>query len=114
MRISDWGSDVCSSDLAAKGGHARPGSRWGALLQEVRHARPEARSASSLGSGTQEVGGALGDRDGGGLRVAGGDAGHGGCIGDPHPLEQTGRGPCRAREWPAVKVRVIAVSTKKK
>src|SRR3546814_18094838 len=28
MRISDWSSDVCSSDLKASGCGGRPGNRW--------------------------------------------------------------------------------------
>src|SRR3546814_9754930 len=40
MRISDWSSDVCSSDLATRLGHVRRG-RLLLLVEDPRHLRPE-------------------------------------------------------------------------
>src|SRR3546814_17859502 len=94
MRISDWSSDVCSSDLRAKGQAGRlarglpqsngPGTytvRWAGCGPKLGH---HALGAGSLGPGR------LDDAAG-----------------------QNGRASCRERVWQSVYISAVAVSLKK-
>src|SRR3546814_12763685 len=42
MRISDWSSDVCSSDLLPVSGSAEPNPRWASAFVRARAAVPKA------------------------------------------------------------------------
>src|SRR3546814_10215718 len=87
MRISDWSSDVCSSDLGGRGGRDGGGGRRGRQLRKIGQHRAvlsdeqveqAGQEAGHLGSGDGLVGevapgaGAGGDAHLGGLGDAGG------------------------------------------
>src|SRR3546814_12643846 len=110
MRISDWSSDVCSSDLQDKSGR-KP--RIGEVehenerIAERLHPRP-AHKANELerARGDQQSG-----RDGvGGTRNPRRQRQRGGR--DPRP--EIGRGACRERVGQYVEISVVAVSLKTK
>src|SRR3546814_4778242 len=83
MRISDWSSDVCSSDLAV-GGQADPLDV--ALADDLARLQPLPQHRH-LGQRQ----GAAGDRQAG-LRLAGGRR-------DGQGQEEIGRAACRERVW---------------
>src|SRR3546814_14127082 len=91
MRISDWSSDVCSSDLAGDVAAAFVEQRGGGVEVVV-------------GQGQGEVGQRLGHARGGrhaeGQRAAAG-------------LDQIGRASCRERVCQYVSISVVAVLLKK-
>src|SRR3546814_11599195 len=96
MRISDWSSDVCSSDLQAQFGLVAAGVQAadvGGLLQQ--------RAALDRLGLDDRADLALADQSGG--------AGTGGGVG-----EQIGRATCSARVCPYVSISVVAVSFYKK
>src|SRR3546814_20845587 len=119
MRISDWSSDVCSSDL-----HVDPGAdiarirkkveesaasnpRWDkrvAILQVTEH-RPEALELRALLSASNA--GLAFD-----LRCAVREAVMN-FLRDAMP-EAIGRASCRERVWQSVSISVVAVSVQKK
>src|SRR3546814_18319784 len=104
MRISDWSSDVCSSDLPRAGGQ-RPAQRRGL----------EGRAGERLAAAAEQPGGAvMGDHrllrlvvvgeEGDGLHARLGQTAEG----------EIGRASCRARVGKLVEIRVVGVQLKKK
>src|SRR3546814_13543817 len=96
MRISDWSSDVCSSDLAE------------GLLEQTRDA-----SSGATVIGTVEVRWLDGDT----LHVATTEARAGGgayVVGRGDDIAEIGRASCRERVCQYVSISVVAVSLKKK
>src|SRR3546814_2926946 len=64
MRISDWSSDVCSSDLAEaddRDGQDHPLRRAGRDPRSLRRHRPRGRGAAARGAVPAEAGGAGAD-----------------------------------------------------
>src|SRR3546814_4263882 len=55
MRISDWSSDVCSSDLTDTGRHQNPSGRNGSHLRDGRHTEQEQRQAGRQQDHAEEV-----------------------------------------------------------
>src|SRR3546814_18829698 len=94
MRISDWSSDVCSSDLAVAAALARRelcGDAWNAIEREPESgSRPMVSPPAGRKSGARRAG-ALGDR----LDRSAAS----GSAGDDRPLEgrQAGVGPVGER-----------------
>src|SRR3546814_4561656 len=97
MRISDWSSDVCSSDLAAA-------------------AQPDRVEDPAVADGGFPGGGhATGTGNPGLGRGASGFGLAAGAY--PRPARgsrQIGRASCRERVWPYVSISVVAVSLKQK
>src|SRR5205085_7720984 len=101
----DWSSDVCSSDLVARGDHSRrSGSRW-PLGATVRHQRPVGGRGGRGGRGDaggclegnerattveDAVTGSVGD-----LRVPGAPPVHANWTGTTGDAGTTGRSRCR-------------------
>src|SRR3546814_13668592 len=98
MRISDWSSDVCSSDLQRR---PRPVAVAG---QPARPDRTAQRRGEGLGDGDQSVDGRMDvvvvPAERGAERVGG-------------VRHQIGRASCRERVCPYVYISVVAVSLKK-
>src|SRR3546814_3957388 len=107
MRISDWSSDVCSSDLAAAAG---PGSL--AHPRQPDRARPAAPGARPLPADGRRLA-ALRRRPRRRDRLLA-DPGPGLRGADPRrpraPPPAIGRASCRARECPSVSIMVVATS----
>src|SRR3546814_19869356 len=104
MRISDWSSDVCSSDLPLL-----PGVHW--LLPPGLASRPKPIRAAASKSGLVTLGSSSG------LQIISGGMRH---SADPIPataeasMLQIGRASCRERVCLYVEIPVVAVSLKKK
>src|SRR3546814_11934531 len=97
MRISDWSSDVCSSDLMGKDGQPKPHAH---VMLSMREVGPEGfgqkvreRNSTAL---LQE------------WRVAWAD------HVNERLAEQIGRASCRERVWRYVSISVVAGSLKKR
>src|SRR3546814_12026004 len=107
MRISDWSSDVCSSDLELDLGHAQKGAA-DTVPGIVRHAVVEHRAAvaaqldRALGAVLMKAVALQGDH-----RVGMRQLGHALRI-------QIGRASCRERVCQYVSISVVAGSFKKK
>src|SRR3546814_12101222 len=109
MRISDWSSDVCSSDIQAGGDRRYPFARGelarigGVETPAVRGLRPVERAQDEFGG----VGG----------RAAGGDAKparlHAPSLPPFVATLEIGRASCRASVWRSLAISVVAVSLKK-
>src|SRR3546814_4849028 len=102
MRISDWSSDVCSSDLSPRRPFARSGLVVG-LLQggdvELGHrAQRRADGDDTIGLTAHQLGQHRRNH----------------LPGHPEPVGEIGRASCRARECQNVSVSVVAVTLKKK
>src|SRR3546814_4715765 len=82
MRISDWSSDVCSSDLLAGGAELLQGGQQGVAVADG------AGGAERLRHHAVHMGGGLGDQPAG----AAGEPGRGGGFGG-----EIGRASCRER-----------------
>src|SRR3546814_17052037 len=97
MRMSDWSSDVCSSDLFAAHGFAWLAT-YVAALRELPHWAERLQAAGQLGELERLMlqatyGEYLSQLTGG--------------------IAQIGRAPCRERVWPSVYISVVADSLKK-
>src|SRR3546814_15454700 len=101
MRISDWSSDVCSSDLT---GLAGKGGAW--------RLSPSGGGADVLGSGRLAAPSALHPVDHGVRRSPRRTE----CarVAWAFPLPESGRASCRERGCQYVWISVVAVSYKKK
>src|SRR3546814_15422212 len=95
MRISDWSSDVCSSDLACRLDRA-------VLRPAARGRRRGAAADRRQGGAARQV------REAVGRRAAGGD------LGDRRCRDEIGRASCRERGCQYVWISVVDVSVKKK
>src|SRR3546814_14345867 len=106
MRISDWSSDVCSSDLAEERGAAarrRPASEKGA--RRHRHGLPALQPVSPYDGAAELHGGAgarPGDAQGRGAGTGGGTPDHGRARRQdgPGPEQALGRSAAARRERP--------------
>src|SRR3546814_13050108 len=93
MRISDWSSDVCSSDLAGHARHLVPERQLGHRADPLQMLERQVQRHVAAG-------------DGGGAGAA---------IGLQHvAIDQIGRASCRERVCQYVWISVVAVSLKKK
>src|SRR3546814_14371564 len=94
MRISDWSSDVCSSDLAVAAALARRelcGDAWNAIEREPESgSRPMVSPPAGRNSGARRAG-VLGDRLD---RTA-----PNGLAGEDHAQDGREEGGDRARNW---------------
>src|SRR3546814_16381879 len=103
MRISDWSSDVCSSDLRVAVGQAAPEEQHGA------DSGGDGEVADGLVAEPVIAGAFLDDV----FETAEKQA-HRGKAEEVKALEQNGRASCRERECQYVEISVVAVSLKKK
>src|SRR3546814_19160165 len=111
MRISDWSSDVCSSDLNGLADHVKTVDR----IARVHH--PQSRGVSEVRFGRLRMmfhrtdSAATGHPN---RQWRSGSAS--GAVLDLGPLrdDQIGSASCRKRVWKYVKISVVAVSKKKK
>src|SRR3546814_19822242 len=100
MRISDWSSDVCSSDLATDRHRAQP-DPWAA-----------GHVNEQISAGFFSVHGRLGIGQAGEIEILAADFIQ--QIDFGVVPRQIGRASCRARVWQYVELSVDAVSVKKK
>src|SRR3546814_16446063 len=130
MRISDWSSDVCSSDLAYAGGgacveHGLPGLVAGGQGHGRARGRPgtgchgAGRRAAVLGADAAQHPAVAGGGDDagwlrGGLRLAGCRRRAAGVPGPPLAPPEIGLASCRERVCPYVWTSVVAVVLQKK
>src|SRR3546814_15029968 len=100
MRISDWSSDVCSSDLGYARGTIAPAPGMAAAVPPL-DARTWLEPVDMMGAMAT-------------MGAMGGDAhaGHG-MTEMPARAQQIGRAQCRERVWQRLSISVVAVSLKK-
>src|SRR3546814_20403511 len=98
MRISDWSSDVCSSDLAPHRVQGRAAPHSGLALPLGGLALPLGGRALPLGGQARRPRAPGWEGDGGGGALA----------------EQIGRASCRERVWQCVSILGVAVTLNKK
>src|SRR3546814_15616903 len=106
MRISDWSSDVCSSDLPAFPG----GGFWGALAHRQKAVSGSSRRCSGNAAAGIFIDAASGHVDDGLCHDGAFCAEHGLA----RPVPEIGRASCRERVCQYVSISVVAVSLKKK
>src|SRR3546814_15722727 len=107
MRISDWSSDVCSSDLIGGGRVERPALHLDADLAVVRDDRRDVEEIVDVDSAVfHRTGDAADVGDGETLGIA--------RIGADALPRQIGRASCRERVGKSVCIQVVADSYKKK
>src|SRR3546814_16720555 len=99
MRISDWSSDVCSSDLTSRRKFSLLQGRLGLIPvddDDVLAARGLLRRIAQQAQALQDI------------------KQHGVAHGEAGRAAQIGRASCRERGWQSVSISVVAVSLKKK
>src|SRR3546814_20732753 len=104
MRISDWSSDVCSSDLVPTIGHRQLGALTPADVRKVTDAvRAAGRTSTTAGYVHAVL-----------VRSLKAAVREGPVVPDRVFLTEIGRASCRERVFPYVSITFVAVSLKKK